>query len=162
MASKPLRMLVVLEAVVDLTGLDEEARAIEAIRRVRHRFDEQLAGFQEVAVLAVDLDHASHRRHVGRVDLERAGLLHGSVSTVHSPSLGAALERWDVLRTRANEVHELFRAGPAGIPTQQAFSQSTRWPSLRSTISCSRENCWASAGVASSHSARPAGRAHLR
>ena len=24
----------------------------------------------------------------------------------------------------------IFKAGPAGIPTQTAFSQSTRWPSL--------------------------------
>jgi dihydroxy-acid dehydratase len=27
-------------------------------------------------------------------------------------------------------VHTFYRAGPAGIPTQVAFSQSTRWPSL--------------------------------
>ena len=27
-------------------------------------------------------------------------------------------------------VREFYRAGPAGIPTQTAFSQDTRWPSL--------------------------------
>jgi dihydroxy-acid dehydratase len=49
---------------------------------------------------------------------------------VHAPSLAHAIESWDIQRTQAEPVHELFRAGPAGIPTQQAFSQSTRWPSL--------------------------------
>jgi dihydroxy-acid dehydratase len=34
------------------------------------------------------------------------------------------------MRTDDEAVHTFFKAGPAGIPTQQAFSQSTRWPSL--------------------------------
>jgi dihydroxy-acid dehydratase len=62
--------------------------------------------------------------------LERAGLLHAGARTVHSDSLGQALARWDVDRTRSPEVVDFFRAGPGGIPTQVAFSQSTRWPSL--------------------------------
>src|SRR5690606_32650218 len=40
------------------------------------------------------------------------------------------IERWDVTRTGDESVHTFFRAGPAGIPTQVAFSQDTRWPSL--------------------------------
>ena len=63
-------------------------------------------------------------------ELDRAGLLDTTARTVHSSSLGAALAAWDVRGTDAPGVHELYRAGPAGIPTQQAFSQSTRWPSL--------------------------------
>ncbi|MEA5451616.1 dihydroxy-acid dehydratase [Leptolyngbya sp. CCNP1308] len=63
-------------------------------------------------------------------ELDRARLLHTDVPTVHSPTMKASLDRWDVLRTDDEAVHTFFKAGPAGIPTQQAFSQSTRWPSL--------------------------------
>lgn len=63
-------------------------------------------------------------------ELQRAGLLHDEVLTVHSPSLREALARWDVRQSDDPEVHRFYRAGPAGIPTQQAFSQETRWDSL--------------------------------
>jgi dihydroxy-acid dehydratase len=63
-------------------------------------------------------------------ELDRAGLLHPDVPTVHSQTLKDALDRWDVMRTDDAAVHTFFKAGPAGIPTQQAFSQSTRWDSL--------------------------------
>ena len=63
-------------------------------------------------------------------ELERAGLLHRDVTTVHSSSLAQALEQWDVRRTSDPDVQTFYRAGPAGIPTQQPFSQSTRWPTL--------------------------------
>ena len=63
-------------------------------------------------------------------ELDRAGLLDTSVPTVHSPSLADALKRWDATLTDDAKVHEFFAAGPAGIPTQVAFSQATRWPSL--------------------------------
>ena len=63
-------------------------------------------------------------------ELDRAGLLKTDCPTVHSPTLGDALNQWDIMRQPTPEVIEFFKAGPAGIPTQQAFSQSTRWPSL--------------------------------
>ncbi|WP_447935865.1 dihydroxy-acid dehydratase [Stenotrophomonas lactitubi] len=63
-------------------------------------------------------------------ELDRAGLLDASVPTVHSATLGEALERWDVMRSDNDTLHTFFKAGPAGIPTQEAFSQATRWPSL--------------------------------
>ena len=63
-------------------------------------------------------------------ELDRGGLLDTSVSTVHSVTLADTLEVWDVMRGPSSEVVEFFRAGPAGIPTQEAFSQSTRWPTL--------------------------------
>jgi dihydroxy-acid dehydratase len=63
-------------------------------------------------------------------ELLRAGLLHGDIPTIHSPSMAAAIEQWDITITRDPAVHEFFKAGPAGIPTQVAFSQNTRWPSL--------------------------------
>ena len=66
------RLALVVEPVVDLARLDEQARPLQPIRRVRHRLDEQLGRLQEVAVLAIDLDQRRHRRHVRRIDLERA------------------------------------------------------------------------------------------
>ncbi|AQA17265.1 dihydroxy-acid dehydratase [Halioglobus japonicus] len=63
-------------------------------------------------------------------ELDRAGLLHTDCPTVHSPTMGAALDNWDIMRTENEDVRQFFKAGPAGIPTQTAFSQSTRWPSL--------------------------------
>ena len=63
-------------------------------------------------------------------ELDRAGLLHTDIPTVHSRTMKEALDKWDVMRTQDEAVHTFFKAGPAGIPTQQAFSQSTRWPSL--------------------------------
>ncbi len=64
-------------------------------------------------------------------ELDRGGLIDSSAPTVHSDTLGAALDQWDVARdTATDEARAFFLAGPAGIPTQQAFSQSTRWDSL--------------------------------
>ena len=63
-------------------------------------------------------------------ELDRGGLIDTSLPTVHSESLAAALNQWDVMRNPSADVVEFFRAGPAGIPTQVAFSQAERWGDL--------------------------------
>lgn len=63
-------------------------------------------------------------------ELDRAGLLHSHLPTVHSSSLKEALKTWDIMQSPTPEVIEFYRAGPAGVPSQTAFSQATRWPSL--------------------------------
>ena len=63
-------------------------------------------------------------------ELEKAGLLNSEVPTIHSETISTAIEQWDITRNEDQKVHEFFRAGPAGIPTQTAFSQSTRWDSV--------------------------------
>lgn len=63
-------------------------------------------------------------------ELARGGLLDTSVPTVHAKTLGEAIAAWDVTATADEAVHTFYKAGPAGIPTQVAFSQATRWPSL--------------------------------
>jgi len=63
-------------------------------------------------------------------ELDRAGKLHTDLPTVHSPTLGDALKEWDIMQNNDAAVAEFYKAGPAGIPTQVAFSQATRWPSL--------------------------------
>ena len=63
-------------------------------------------------------------------ELSRGGLLHTDVPTIHSASLEAAIAQWDITQTQDQDIHTFFKAGPAGVPTQVAFSQDTRWPSL--------------------------------
>ncbi|MBN8412191.1 dihydroxy-acid dehydratase [Halomonas denitrificans] len=63
-------------------------------------------------------------------ELDRAGVLDTSVPTVYGDSLLEALDEWDIMRNPSAEVVNFFKAGPGGIPTQTAFSQSARWPSL--------------------------------
>jgi dihydroxy-acid dehydratase len=63
-------------------------------------------------------------------ELDRAGLLHSDVATVHSKTMKEALNRYDIMTTRDEAVKIFYKAGPAGIRTTEAFSQSTRWPSL--------------------------------
>ncbi|MEJ7137368.1 dihydroxy-acid dehydratase [Amphibiibacter pelophylacis] len=63
-------------------------------------------------------------------ELDRAGRLHTDVPTIHAPTMKDALDEWDIARNPSEAVRTFYSAGPAGIPTQQAFSQATRWPSL--------------------------------
>ena len=63
-------------------------------------------------------------------ELDRAGLIDRRQPTVHSPSIGEAIDRWDVRRTQSPAVHEFYRAAPGGVPTQVAFSQERRWEAL--------------------------------
>lgn len=63
-------------------------------------------------------------------ELDRAGKLHTDVPTVHAPTMKDALDKWDIMRNPSPEIMEFYRAGPGGIPTQVAFSQSSRWPTL--------------------------------
>ncbi len=63
-------------------------------------------------------------------ELNRAGVLHADIPTVHSLTLQAGLDKWDIMKTQDEQVKTFYKAGPAGIPTQTAFSQDTRWGSL--------------------------------
>jgi dihydroxy-acid dehydratase len=63
-------------------------------------------------------------------ELDRVRLLDRTVHTVHSPSLGAALEQWDIRRTTDSTVTEFYRAAPGGKRTTEAFSQSERYAQL--------------------------------
>jgi len=63
-------------------------------------------------------------------ELDRAGLIHAELPTVHSPTLKDALERFDVMRTSSDSVKSFYRAAPGGVPTQVAFSQERRFDEL--------------------------------
>src|SRR5690606_41098357 len=63
-------------------------------------------------------------------EIDRDGPLHNGLPTVHSKTMKEALDKWDIMRNPSEEVVKFYKAGPAGIPPQTAFSQSTRWPTL--------------------------------
>jgi dihydroxy-acid dehydratase len=63
-------------------------------------------------------------------ELDRAGLVHRDARTVHSGTVGAALDMWDVRRTQDPAVHDFYKAAPGGVRTTEAFSQSRRYPEL--------------------------------
>lgn len=63
-------------------------------------------------------------------ELDRAGLLHNDIPTVHSATVSEALSRWDIIQTSDESVKTFFKAGPAGIRTTEAFSQDYRWETL--------------------------------
>ena len=64
-------------------------------------------------------------------ELDRAGLIHREVATVHTATLGEALDRQDVMRAgETGAVAEFYRAAPGGVRSIEAFSQSARYDSL--------------------------------
>ncbi len=64
-------------------------------------------------------------------ELDNAGLIHRDQATVHSATLGEALDEWDIARTTCTEkAKEYYRAGPGGVPSNEAFSQKARYAEL--------------------------------
>ena len=63
-------------------------------------------------------------------ELDRAGLIDRDCPTVHAPTIGAAIDQWDIAKSNDPAARELFLAAPGGVPTQTAFSQSSLWPDL--------------------------------
>jgi dihydroxy-acid dehydratase len=63
-------------------------------------------------------------------ELNRAGLIHGQVPTVHTKSLGEAIAEWDTATSKDLTVRTFYSASPGGVPTQEAFSQDRRFDTL--------------------------------
>ncbi|MDR0482977.1 MAG: dihydroxy-acid dehydratase [Cellulomonadaceae bacterium] len=64
-------------------------------------------------------------------ELERAGKLDTTTSTVHAPTLAQFLEEWDIRRHSVMpEAIDLFHAAPGGVRTTEPFSTSNRWETL--------------------------------
>ncbi len=60
-------------------------------------------------------------------ELNRAGLLHTDLPTVHSATVADSLAQWDLVVSQDEAAKKLFSAAPGNVPTQQAFSQEKRW-----------------------------------
>jgi len=63
-------------------------------------------------------------------ELDRGGLLHRQAHTVHSSTLGEAIDKLDVKRAVAPAIAKFYRAAPGGVRTTEAFSQSARYEEL--------------------------------
>ncbi|MCF3139792.1 MULTISPECIES: dihydroxy-acid dehydratase [Micrococcaceae] len=64
-------------------------------------------------------------------ELNRGGLLHKNVHSVHSNDLDGWLDDWDVRGGKATEeAKALWHAAPGGVRSSLAFSQSNVWTSL--------------------------------
>ena len=72
-------------------------------------------------------------------------MIHRDTPTVHAPTLGAAMDQYDITRSTDERVQTLFRASPGGIPTQTAFSQDRRYDDLDTdrTNGCIRDRAHA-------------------
>ncbi|WP_315918132.1 dihydroxy-acid dehydratase [Mesorhizobium sp. SP-1A] len=62
--------------------------------------------------------------------LDKAGLINRDQPTVHTATIGQAIEHWDISRTNSQKVRDFYLAAPGGVPTQVAFSQDRRWEEL--------------------------------
>ncbi|MFF1254428.1 dihydroxy-acid dehydratase [Pseudarthrobacter sp. NPDC058329] len=64
-------------------------------------------------------------------ELNRGGLLHKDVHSVHSSDLDGWLDDWDIRGGKATEeAKALWHAAPGGVRSSTAFSQSNEWTSL--------------------------------
>lgn len=63
-------------------------------------------------------------------ELDRAGVIHRDTPVVHAPTMGDALDQWDVMNPGHEDAKKLYLAAPGGIATTIAFSQSMLWPAL--------------------------------
>ncbi|MCB1368001.1 MAG: dihydroxy-acid dehydratase, partial [Rhodobacteraceae bacterium] len=63
-------------------------------------------------------------------ELDRAGLIDTSVSTVAGATLAEVLATWDVRRSNDPAISHFFRAAPGGRKTIKACSQDMRWQEL--------------------------------
>ena len=63
-------------------------------------------------------------------ELARAGLIDATLPTVHSPTLQHALDKYDLTQNPSADIIEFYKAGPAGLPSQTAFSQNCRFDSV--------------------------------
>ncbi len=63
-------------------------------------------------------------------ELKRGNLLNLNQPTILQKTIGQVIEQWDIQTATDDKVKVFYQAGPAGIPTQQAFSQSCHYDDL--------------------------------
>ncbi len=63
-------------------------------------------------------------------ELDRGGLLDRNVTTAYAPTLGNAIDQWDIIKSNDPDVQKFYRAAPGGVKTIEAFSQQNRYESL--------------------------------
>lgn len=72
-------------------------------------------------------------------EMKRGGMLNLDVPTVHSPSIGEAIDKWDITNGDP-AVKEFYSAAPGNVPTVEPFSQNQTWePDLDRATGCIRD-----------------------
>jgi dihydroxy-acid dehydratase len=115
----------------DLAAIDAVSRRVPCVAKVAPNSDFHMEDVHRAGGISAILG-----------ELRRGGLLNTDVHTVHSPSLEAWLDAWDVRAEAPSAAAvELFHAAPGGVRTTQAFSTSNRWSSLDTdaTSGCIRD-----------------------
>ncbi|GHJ34726.1 dihydroxy-acid dehydratase [Streptomyces sp. TS71-3] len=108
----------------DLTDIDAVSRRVPCLAKVAPNVAPQGTYYME------DVHRAGGIPAI-LGELYRGGLLNEDVHTVHSPSVKAWLETWDVRGgSPSEEAVELWHAAPGCKRSAEAFSQSERWESL--------------------------------
>jgi dihydroxy-acid dehydratase len=84
---------------------------------------------------ASDIYHIEDFHRAGGVmailgELDRGGLIHREVATIHAPTMGDAIDTWDIRRTESSDIRKFFRAAPGNVRSATAFSQQARYLSL--------------------------------
>lgn len=104
----------------DLEAIDAVSRRVPCLAKVSPNSDYHMEDVHRAGGIPAILG-----------ELRRGGMLHTDVHTVHSPSMEAWLDAWDVRAAAPSaEAVELFHAAPGGVRTTQAFSTQNRWSSL--------------------------------
>ena len=64
-------------------------------------------------------------------ELDRKGLINRGAGTVHAPTLGEAIDAWDIRRRPDDKaLREFYLSSPGGVRTGEAFSQDKRYEEL--------------------------------
>lgn len=63
-------------------------------------------------------------------ELDRAGLIHRDLPTVHASTMGEAIDQWDVISSSDPQVRRRYLAAPGRKPCLQPFAQETLWDDL--------------------------------
>jgi dihydroxy-acid dehydratase len=104
----------------DLTAIDAVSRRVPCLAMVSPNSDYHMEDVHRAGGIPAILG-----------ELRRGGLLETDVHSVHSRTLEAWLDEWDIRSGKASErALELFHAAPGGVRTTEAFSTSNRWSSL--------------------------------
>jgi dihydroxy-acid dehydratase len=104
----------------DLTVIDDISRKVPCLSKVSPNSDYHMEDVHRAGGIAAILG-----------ELRRAGLIDDTTNTVHSPSMAAFLDDWDIRGGKAtDEALELFHAAPGGVRTTTPFSTENRWSSL--------------------------------
>lgn len=108
------------EVDFNLDDIDELSRKVGCLSKVSPNSDYHMEDVHRAGGIPAILG-----------ELNRGGLLHTEVHSVHSPTLEQWLNDWDIRGGKATEeAIRLFHAAPGGMRTTKAFSTNNQWDSL--------------------------------